>query len=201
MPIIESGKKIVEKITGWQRPSSNDLDRLVRSRKANIFHFNDDGLVPNHPHWDMIVYRGAVKLPEQFDPAAIFEEIFECNGWGSSWRNGIYNYMHYHSRIHEVLGVARGSGKVQFGGRRGRTLTLKAGDVAVLPAGTGHERLAASDEFLVVGAYPPDGTYDKCTGSEDHARAVRTIPEVPRPRKDPVYGGRGPLLDLWKASR
>ena len=119
MPIVESGKKIVEKITGWQRPSSDDLDRLVRSRKANIFHFNDDGLVPNHPHWDMIVYRGAVKLPEQFDPAAIFEDIFERNGWGSSWRNGIYNYVHYHSRIHEVLGVARGSGKVQFGGTAG----------------------------------------------------------------------------------
>ena len=59
MPTIESGKKFVEKITGWQRPSSKDLDRLVRSRKANTFHFKDDGLVPNHPHWDMIVYRGA----------------------------------------------------------------------------------------------------------------------------------------------
>ena len=62
MPILERGKKIVEKITGWQRPSSNDLDRLVRSRKANTFRFKDDGIVPNHPHWPLIVYRGAVKL-------------------------------------------------------------------------------------------------------------------------------------------
>ena len=201
MPIVESGKKIVEKITGWRRPSSNDLDRLVRSRKANTFHFKDDGLVPNHPHWDMIVYRGAVKLPEQFDPAAILEDVFERNGWGSSWRNGIYDYVHYHSRIHEVLGLARGSGKVQFGGRRGRTLTLKAGDVAVLPAGTGHQCLDASDDFLVVGAYPPDGTYDECTESEDHARAVRTIPEVAKPRKDPVYGGRVRSSTSGKSSR
>jgi hypothetical protein len=36
---------------------------------------------------------------------------------------------------------------VQFGGKRGRTLTLKAGDVAILPAGTGHQRLNASEDF------------------------------------------------------
>jgi uncharacterized protein YjlB len=199
MPIIENAKTSIEKITGWQRPSSDDLDCLVRLRKANTFRFSDDGLVPNHPRWDMIVYRGAVKLPGLFDPAAVFEEVFERNGWRGSWRNGIYDYGHYHSGIHEVLGIARGSGKVRFGGPRGRTLTLKAGDVAVLPAGTGHQRLAATDGFLVVGAYPPDGAYDECAGSEDHARAVRNIPKVARPRMDPAYGKKGPLLDLWRA--
>jgi hypothetical protein len=38
------------------------------------------------------------------------EELFRKNGWGASWRDGIYDYVHYHSRIHEVLGVARGKG-------------------------------------------------------------------------------------------
>jgi uncharacterized protein YjlB len=201
MAILQNGKKIVERLTDWQRPSASDLDSLLRARKANTFSFKDDGLVPNHPYWPLIVYRRAVQLPESLDPAAIFEDIFARNGWGRSWRNGIYDYVHYHSSIHEVLGIARGTGKVQFGGRRGRTLVLKVGDVAVLPAGTGHQCLNERDDLLVVGAYPPTGAYDECTGSEDHARAVKTIPEVAKPRKDPVYGVKGPLAGVWKLSR
>ena len=64
--------------------------------------------------------------------------------------------------------------------------------------GTGHQRLFASKDFLVIGAYPPSGTYDECTSSEDHKRALTTIPKVGRPRKDPVYGAEGPIVDLWK---
>jgi uncharacterized protein YjlB len=121
----------------------------------NVVRFRDDGIIPNHPRWPLILYRGAVCLPGALDPAAVFEDLFESNGWGDSWRNGIYDYVHYHSRIHEVLGVARGRGKVQFGGNRGRAVDLKAGDVAILPAGTGHKALAVSSDFLVIGAYPP----------------------------------------------
>lgn len=31
--------------------------------------------------------------------------------------------------------------------------------------------------------------------------ALRTIPKVPVPRKDPVYGAGGPLLKLWKRAK
>ncbi len=130
MPALESVKKIAEQITGWSRPSRKDLAALIRTRKANTFRFKDDGIIPNHPRWPLVIYRGAVRFAEGLDPAAVFEELFAGNGWGDSWRNGIYDYVHYHSRIHEVLGIARGSGKVQFGGINGRTLELKAGDVA-----------------------------------------------------------------------
>ena len=71
----------------------------------------------------------------------MIEDLFEANGWGDTWRNGIYDYVHYHSRIHEVLGVARGKGRVRFGGNKGRIFTLKAGDIVVLPAGTGHRSI------------------------------------------------------------
>jgi uncharacterized protein YjlB len=97
-----------------------------------------------------------------------------------------------------VLGIARGSGKVQFGGPKGRTLVLRAGDVAILPAGTGHRCLKASDDFLVIGAYPPTGTFDICKKPNDRKKALVTIPKVARPRKDPVYGAKGSLLQTWR---
>jgi uncharacterized protein YjlB len=52
----------------------------------------------------------------------------------------------------------------------------------------------------VVGAYPPFGKYDECT-TKEHDRAVVTIPKVARPRKDPVYGADGPLVELWRKLR
>jgi uncharacterized protein YjlB len=200
MPALETAKKLVEKIVGWSRPSPDQLAKLVRQRKARTFRFTDDGIIPNHPRWPLIIYRGALWFPKDLDPAAVFEDLFESNGWSDSWRDGIYDYVHYHSRIHEVLGIARGSGKVQFGGKRGRTLALKAGDVAVLPAGTGHQCRAESSDFLVIGAYPASGTYDVCTSREDRERALKTIPRVARPRKDPVFGREGPLLKAWKSA-
>jgi uncharacterized protein YjlB len=172
---------------------------LVRDRKPHVFLFEDDGVIPNHPHWPLIVYRSAVHLPPDYDPAAVFENLFASNKWGSSWRNGVYAYVHYHSRIHEVLGIASGTAEVQFGGNRGPVLTVKAGDVAILPAGTGHKRLDASSDLLVVGAYPPTGTYDLCTSSEDYVRAKLSIPKATRPQTDPVYGSGGPLLKCWSA--
>lgn len=175
MSALESVKAMFEGATGLGQPSDADLETLVRERKPSTFRFRDDGFVPNHPEWPLVIYRGAVRLPEPLDPAAVFEVLFKHNGWQGSWRNGIYDYVHYHSGTHEVLGVARGSGTVRFGGGRGRTLTLKAGDVAILPAGTGHQGLLTGKDFLVVGAYPPSGRYDECTDSRDHARAVTTI--------------------------
>jgi uncharacterized protein YjlB len=199
MALLEDLKKTAEKVTGWARPSSRDLDAAVRARKAHTFRFKDDGVIPNNPDLPLVLYRSPLRLSDSFDPAALFEDLFERNGWGDSWRNGIYDYVHYHSRIHEVLGIARGSGRVQFGGPKGRQFELKTGDVAILPAGTGHQCIKPGREFLVVGAYPPFGTYDECrTSAQEHERAVSTIPKVANPRKDPVFGAGGPLVRLWR---
>ncbi len=163
------------------------------------FHFADDGKVPNN-RLPFLVYRGAIDVAAADDAAAAIEEAFERNGWGHGmWRDGIYPFVHYHSKIHEVLGIARGHARVRFGGDGGEVLEVKAGDVAVLPAGTGHQRLSLSADLLVIGAYPPDGHYDLCRGTHaEHARACTTIPHVPLPATDPLHGAGGPLTRLWR---
>jgi uncharacterized protein YjlB len=162
-------------------------------------HFADDGAVPNN-RLPFLVYRGAIDLARVRDAAAAIEKTFEKNDWGHHmWRNGIYPFTHYHSQVHEVLGIAAGHARVRFGGKSGEELDVEAGDVAVLPAGTGHQRLSSTADLLVIGAYPPEGHYDLCRGtSAEHARALGTIPRVPLPPTDPVFGADGPLVKLWR---
>ncbi|MCP1762427.1 cupin domain-containing protein [Bradyrhizobium japonicum] len=198
MPILENVKEYAERASGLGRLGKKGVADLVRPRKPHTVRFKHDGLLPNHPRWPLLIYRGVIDLGEGHDRAAVIEDLFEANGWGQTWRDGVYDYVHYHSRIHEVLGISRGKGRVRLGGSKGRIFTLKAGDVAVLPADTGHQCLSRDDDFLVVGAYPPAGTYDECTAVEDHPRALKTISRVGAPRKDPVYGAGGPLARLWK---
>src|SRR6266446_3685039 len=133
--------------------------------RPHTFLFADDGLVPNNPRLPFVVYRNAIDLAGAPDPATRIEETFARNGWGDMWRNGIYPYVHYHSMIHEALGVARGRAKVRFGGDNGREIEIAARDVAILPAGTGHQCLSRSPDLVVIGAYPPSGKYDLCRGS------------------------------------
>ena len=165
------------------------------------FMFKDDGKVPNNPALPTLVYKGAIDVDTKRDPASAIEKLFSANGWGhGQWRDGIYPFVHYHAMIHEALGIARGHARVQLGGHSGEVFELAAGDVVVLPAGTGHQKLSGSDDFLVVGAYPPDGTYNLCRGDNpaERNRALTTIPKVPVPESDPVLGKAGPLLQLWR---
>jgi uncharacterized protein YjlB len=166
-----------------------------------IFLFKDDGSVPNNPALPMLIYRSGIDLSGSAYPEQVIERVFAAHGWGRDmWRNGIFPYTHYHSMVHEALAVARGRATVRFGGDEGEELELGPGDVAVLPAGTGHRRLQATDDLLVIGAYPPEGTYNLCRGSKaEHAKALETIPQVPVPASDPVLGVDGPLPGLWRA--
>jgi uncharacterized protein YjlB len=134
MPMLEQAKKIVEKVTGIGRPACADLPRLFRVRRATPLSFADDGKTPNNPQYPLLLYRDVVLFKNRYDRAAIFEEVFAANGWWRSWRDGIYKFLHFHTGSHEVLGIARGSARVQLGSAKGKTLTVEAGDVVVLPA-------------------------------------------------------------------
>ena len=167
--------------------------------EPQTFVFDSDGSVPNNPALPVLLYRGGIDVSAGRDPERAVEQIFIANGWGRDiWRNGIYSFAHFHSMIHEVLGIARGSVRVRLGGRAGQEFVLETGDVAVLPAGTGHQRLSEHDGLSVVGGYPPQGRYDVCRGgASDVASAVQAVAQVPLPSVDPLFGDGGPLLTHW----
>jgi uncharacterized protein YjlB len=157
----------------------------------------DDGSIPNNPRLPLLVYQGALNLPAQ-NPAGIIEDIFAANQWGSSWRNGIYTFHHYHSTAHEVLACYSGSVEVKMGGESGITLSVKKGDVIIIPAGVGHKNLGNSSDFRVVGAYPPGPGWDMNTGNPDERpQADENIARVPLPPTDPIFGSTGPLVEHW----
>jgi uncharacterized protein YjlB len=194
MDVFEPVKRLAAKATGIGIPSQEEALACLRNRRPSRNKFRDDGYVPNNPKYPLLHYRKVLRFGSKHDPAAVLEKIFNINGWGDAWRNGIYDFVHYHSMIHEVLGIARGSATLQLGGNKGKTVKAEPGDVIIIPAGVGHECLKASSTFLVVGAYPPTGIYNECRGSfQERDKAIRAIRRVGVPKQHPLYGSRQPL--------
>jgi uncharacterized protein YjlB len=160
------------------------------------------GPIPNHPKWPLLVYPGAVGISGP-DPAVAFERLFAANRWPAAWRNGVYPYHHFHTTAHEALGVYSGEVTVQFGGDDGVTITAKPGDVIVLPAGTGHKKLASRGNLGIVGAYPEGQYADMNVAELAHparaAQGAEAAARVGLPERDPVYGEKGPLFEHWHA--
>ena len=156
-----------------------------------------NGLMPNHPHLPVLHYRGVLAVDSGGDPAAALEALFARHGWPPRWRDGIYRLHHYHSTAHEVLGFAAGTARVMLAGPGGIEVGAAAGDVLLLPAGTGHCLLAASADLLVVGAYPPGQQPDICRGPASEAMTDR-MAALPFPASDPVCGRDGPPTRKWR---
>ncbi|MCM3708299.1 MULTISPECIES: cupin domain-containing protein [Cytobacillus] len=154
----------------------------------------DDGQIPNNQGLPVIIYRAVFK--EQTDE---IETSFNRHQWTGSWTGGVYDYHHYHSNTHEVLGVKAGQATVLIGGDQGERLEISQGDVILLPAGTGHKKIESSPDFKVVGAYP-GGTSPNMMRQDpsDRVQALAAINAVPVPQMDPVYGEEGPMLAEWK---
>jgi len=130
--------------------------------------------------------------------AESYEVLFARNGWGGAWRDDIYRYHHFHATQHEVLGIARGQASVRFNGEDGPLVDVRAGDVVVIPAGVSHCSEDASDNLMVVGAYPDSGIVDIQRGTPGRKPDMRAkIGKVALPPADPVFGRQGPLTRYW----
>ena len=157
----------------------------------------DAAVYPNNDDLPVLIYKNALLLPDK-QPGALVEELFNQNRWENSWNNGIFGYHHYHSTAHEVLGIYSGEARILLGGPDGMSLTVKKGDVILLPAGVAHKNLGSSSDFGCVGAYPAGQDFDINLGEpEERKKADRQIARVPLPMTDPVYGQEGHLLSEW----
>jgi len=165
----------------------------MKKPDIDIFYFGESGYIPNHPKFPVLHYKKVFQHNEDK-----IETIFAANNWSNTWINGIYDFHHYHSNAHEVLGILKGAGCILIGGESGSKIIANSGDILVLPAGTGHKKLSASADFQVMGAYPNGQDYNlKQNTKEDQKGAAEEIKKVPNPSSDPIYGKRGLLMKMW----
>lgn len=170
--------------------------KLINSSSKIITHtLKDDGRFPNNS-LPLIIYKDALTLPEK-KAATIIITLFENNNWKNAWKNGIYDYDHYHSITHEVLGIYCGKAKVQFGGPGGVVEKVRKGDVIIIPAGVAHRNLGSGKDFKCVGAYPGGNDYDIRKGEEgDRPESDNNIKKVPMPVSHPI-SGIGKMKTIW----
>jgi len=159
---------------------------------------SENGNFPNNPDLPVLLYKSVFDFSGS-DPASEIERILSQNNWGGSWRNGIYNFQHYHSTAHEALGVYSGWAVVQLGGPENDPVKIEKGDLVVLPAGTSHKRIDSGDGFAVVGAYPDGQNWDMNYGKDpEMEKAKQNISRVSLPKNDPVFGAKGKMFEFWK---
>lgn len=165
----------------------------MKKPDITIFYFDKNGYIPNNPTLPVLLYKKIFRNNEDK-----IENTLIANNWRNIWVNGVYDFHHYHSNTHEVLGVLKGAGLLLIGGESGSKIIVNSGDILVLPAGTGHKKLSATVDFQVIGAYPDGKEYNlKQNTIEDIEGAVEEIKKVPVPSTDPVYGKGGLLVKAW----
>ncbi|MFW6309728.1 MAG: hypothetical protein ACOC1D_01385, partial [Prolixibacteraceae bacterium] len=165
--------------------------QINKNTELRTLELSENGSFPNNPELPVLLYKNVFEFDEG-DPASTIEKIFAENNWGSSWRNGIFNYHHYHTTAHEALGVYSGWAEVQLGGPGKDPVRIEKGDLVVLPAGTSHKKLDSGDGFAVVGAYPDSQNYDMNYGKQGELEKAReNIVNVSMPDNDPVFGKDG----------
>ena len=161
--------------------------------QVETWHAPPGDRIPNNPWFPVLIYHD---VDAAAAGARSVRALFAQHGWGGSWVDGVFGFHHFHSTSHEALAVVAGRATLELGGPQGRRFDVSAGDVLVLPAGTGHRRASSDPGFTVVGAYPAgQEDYDVLRGDDpDEVEAARArIAALGPPPQGPV-GGEG----LWR---
>ena len=180
-------------------PANKQTGDLIKIKEPRVITrlLKDTGTFPNS-RLPVVIYQGALALPKN-DPATAIEVLLRTHQWGNDWRNGVFTYHHYHSTAHEALFVYSGSAKVQLGGESGVIETITTGDVIIIPAGIAHKNVGSSNDFHVIGAYPPGQQVDMNYGKPgERPRTDENIASLALPTIDPIFGKSGPLLEQWR---
>lgn len=105
----------------------------------------------------VLVYRDV--LPRELSLASI-ETALQANDW---IKGGVFKHYpthHFHSNCHECYAAISGSTRCLYGvgplddPSDGVRFDMKAGDVAVHPAGVAHCNLESSEDYEYMGLYP-----------------------------------------------
>ncbi|MCG6188912.1 hypothetical protein [Maribellus maritimus] len=166
--------------------------------EVKTLQLEENGNFLNNSGLPVLLYKDVFRF-EGKDPASTIERVFAENNWGASWRNGIYDFQHYHSTAHEALGIYGGWAEVQLGGSGSEIVRIEKGDLVVLPVGTAHKRINSGDGFAVVGAYPDGQQWDMNYGKAEEVQSAKeNISKVKLPENDPVFGRDGKMFEFWK---
>jgi uncharacterized protein YjlB len=158
-------------------------------------HVNATENFPNSK-FPVLLYKGILEVPSFF-PAKYVSDLFERNNWSNSWDAGIFDCHHYHSNVHEALGVYGGATSVMLGGEGGVEVRLEKGDVLIIPAGVAHKNMGGEHDIKCIGAYPYGQDYDMNYGKpEEREQAANNLIRTPIPKTDPVRGKEG-LPEIW----
>ena len=136
---------------------------------AELHHFRPSGGVPNS-RLPLAFWPKRIAGPAE--PEAV-RALYRRNGWTGSWVYTVFPYWHFHTHGHEVLTCVSGSAQIGLGGEGGIVAEISKGDVTVIPAGVGHKRIEASQDFLMAGAYPPGQSGNIVRPGDFDARASR----------------------------
>jgi uncharacterized protein YjlB len=163
--------------------------------RLETWHAPPGDRIPNNLRFPVLIYHAVDALGGSADAA---RRLFAQHGWGGSWVDSVFGFHHFHSTSHEALAVVAGRATLELGGPQGEAFDVSAGDVLVLPAGTGHRRASSDAGFTVVGAYPAgQENYDLLRGDDpaEVEAARERIAALGPPPDDPV-GGEG--IARWR---